>query len=213
MSDPVVTHAAPSDESSTLPGEGRSFLLDEVIPGTAAGIIGGAGMMLLYMGGTWVFGSGPWDGPKILSSLYYRHLFLHQIGTAGIVLGLVIFFGVSCGLALAFAMALPRQMETMFATFALAILYGMTVYALMVYLVAPWAAPLFATEVVPALSLVRGDPRLVRLPGDDPGAPRPGLGGVPARAGVRPPGGARATGGERAGVAAPRTLEPGAALP
>jgi hypothetical protein len=154
MSDPMQGPGAQvpaSDEPATLPGEGRSFLVDEAIPGTVAGIIGGTVMMLLYMGGTSIFGHGPWDGPKMISSFVYRSALLNELGAVSILVGLVIHFTVSCTLAVAFAMALPRQVSTMFATFPLAVLYSMAMYVVMVEFVATWAAPLFAREVIPAL--------------------------------------------------------------
>lgn len=157
MSDPVqaqITHPSASDELATLPGEGRDFLLDEALPGTIAGIVGGTLMMLVYMGGSWIFGSGPWEGPKMISGIFFRHALLGDLGTASILLGLAIHYAVSCGLAVAFAMALPRYNETMFATFPLAVLYSMGMYVVMVYFIASWAAPLFAREVIHALWFV-----------------------------------------------------------
>ena len=154
MSDPIqtpVSHASASDEPATLPGEGRDFLLDEAIPGTVAGIVGGTVMMLLYMGGTWIFGHGPWDGPKMISTLFFRDATLSDLGTASVLVGLGIHFTVSCTLAVAFAMALPRYGSTMFATFPLAVLYSMAMYVVMVEFVATWAAPLFAGEAIPVL--------------------------------------------------------------
>lgn len=154
MSDPIPGQVGPlhaSDEPATLPGEGRDFLLDEAIPGTIAGVVGGTVMMLLYMGGSWVFGNGPWDAPKMISSVVFRHALLGDLGTASIAVGLVTHYGVSCALAVAFAMALPRYGSTMFATFPLAVLYAMAMYVVMVYFVASWAAPLFAREVIHAL--------------------------------------------------------------
>ena len=151
MSDQIqgpVGHASTSDEPATLPGEGRDFLLDEAIPGTVAGLVGGTVMMLLYMGGTWVFGHGPWDGPKMIASLVFRNTPPSDLGTASILVGLAIHYTVSCNLAVAFAMALPRSSSTMFATFPLAVLYSMVMYVVMVDFVATWAAPLFAAEAI-----------------------------------------------------------------
>ena len=157
MSDPIqapVAHAPADDEPATLPGEGRDFLLDEALPGTIAGIVGGTLMMLFYMGGSSIFGSGPWDAPKMISSLFFRSALLADLGTPSIVLGLAIHYGVSCGLAVAFAMALPRYNSTRFATFPLAVLYSMAMYVVMVYFVASWAAPLFAREAIHSLWFV-----------------------------------------------------------
>ena len=157
MSDPVqgqLTHPPASDEPATEVGEGRDFLLDEALPGTVAGIVGGTLMMLVYMGGSWIFGHGPWDGPKMISSLFFRHVLLDDLGTGSILLGLGIHYAVSCSLAVAFAMALPRYNSTMFATFPLAVLYSLAMYVVMVYFVASWAAPLFARDVIHALWFV-----------------------------------------------------------
>jgi hypothetical protein len=157
MSDEIQgqgTQAPANDEPATLPGEGRDFLLDEAIPGTLAGIIGGTLMMLVYMGGSWIFGNGPWDGPKMISSLFFRHVLLSDLGTTSILLGLAIHYAVSCSLAVAFAMALPRYNSTMFATFPLAVLYSMAMYVVMVYFVASWAAPLFARDIIHPLWFV-----------------------------------------------------------
>jgi hypothetical protein len=90
----------------------------------------------------------------MISSLFFRHVLLDDLGTGSILLGLGIHYAVSCSLAVAFAMALPRYNATMFATFPLAILYSLAMYVVMVYFVASWAAPLFARELIDALWLV-----------------------------------------------------------
>jgi hypothetical protein len=151
---PVGTVHAAHDESSTLPGEGRSFLLDELIPGTIAGLLGGTVLLVIYMGGTWVFGTGPWDGPKGISSLLYRDVLLHDMGTANILVGLGLFYAVSCGMAFLFALALPRHVETQFATLSLAMFYAAAMYVVMVYFIAPWATPVFAAGLIHALWFV-----------------------------------------------------------
>ena len=110
MSEPIRVQAQrrrPREEPATLPGEGRrNFLVDHAIPGTVAGLIGGALMLALYMVGSSVFGTGPWDAPKMISSIFRRSADLSQLGPADVLLGLLIHFGVACTLAVVFAVVL-----------------------------------------------------------------------------------------------------------
>jgi hypothetical protein len=136
------------EEPKTLPGEGsRDFLLDEAIPGTVVGLIGGTLMMLFYMAGSSVFGHGPWDGPKMISGIFRTRLELSDLGPADVLLGLVLHFGVACTLAVTFAMMVPRHGVMMFAIAPMALLFSMVAYAMLVPVVADTIDPLFRDNV------------------------------------------------------------------
>ena len=136
------------EEPRTLRGEGsRDFLLDEAIPGTMAGLVGGALMMAFYMAGSSVFGHGPWDAAKMISAVFQQRSDFADLGAAHVVLGFAIHFGVACTLGVLFAMMVPRQGVVMFAVVPLAVLFSLVSYALLADVVAYTIDPLFRDNV------------------------------------------------------------------
>lgn len=140
------THAA--YETSTLRGEGRSFALDVAVPGTIAGIVGGALMAIFYMWISWAFGEGFWALPKMMAGLIWRSSYLPELGAGAAIVGLGLHFAISCTLAVTFAMILPRGGATMFAVLPLALLFSMLVYVVMNFFVVEWASRLMQRELL-----------------------------------------------------------------
>lgn len=136
-------------------GEGRSFRLDVAIPGAIAGMLGGLLMAFVYMTLSAAVGEGFWSAPKAMSSLIFHNTaYLPDLGGGAIIIGMIIHFAVSGALGTLFALLLPRHGMTMFATFPLALLYAMTMFVVMNWFVAYWAAPLVNREILHPLFFV-----------------------------------------------------------
>jgi hypothetical protein len=132
----------------TMPGEGRDFLGDVLVPGAITGLIGGTLMMLLY--GLFHLGKGDgfWAPFQMISSVLFREAYLTELGFGATLLGILIHYNVSIALATTFALMLPRTLgDTQFGVTGLALFYASLVYVLMTLLVVPTMAPLFADEM------------------------------------------------------------------
>lgn len=127
--------------TGAMPGEGRDFLRDVIIPGGVAGVVGGTLMILVYMVFSAALGHGFWSAPKMIAGVFWRGGQVEQLGFLAVIVGLIIHYGVSIGLATAFALMLPRYGMTFFAAVPLALLYSMLAYIIMVYFVAAYASP------------------------------------------------------------------------
>ncbi len=132
----------------TMPGEGRDFIGDVLVPGIFTGFIGGTLMMLLY--GMFHFGKGDgfWAPFKMISSLFYREAYLTDLGAWAAVIGVIIHYNVSIALATTWAAILPRRLgDTQFGVTGLALFYGSLVFVVMTLLIVPTVSPLFAVEM------------------------------------------------------------------
>lgn len=124
-----------------MPGEGRSFFYDVVIPGAVTGFIAGTLMLLVYMIGAAALGQGFFAAPKMIGGVFWRNDAVMFLGFWPIIAGLIVHYAVSCGLATAFALMLPRGHTTEFALFPLALLYSVLVYIALIYFVMPYVSP------------------------------------------------------------------------
>jgi hypothetical protein len=132
----------------TMPGEGRSFFADEILPGAITGIVGGAVMMFLWCCLCAAVGKGFFAPPKMIAGVFYRYSELRDLGTGPVLLGLFIHFNISIALATGFAMMLPRPLgDTWFGITALGLFYSMFAFVLMTELVVEWASPLMQREM------------------------------------------------------------------
>ncbi len=130
----------------TMPGEGREFLGDVLVPGAITGLIGGTLMMLLYCLFHFAKGDGFWAPFKMISSVFFREAYLSELGFGATLVGLIIHYNVSIALATAWAMMLPRTLgDTQFGVTSLSFFYASVVFVVMTLLVVPTISPLFST--------------------------------------------------------------------
>ncbi|MGA9525410.1 MAG: hypothetical protein WBV82_28380 [Myxococcaceae bacterium] len=132
----------------TMPGEGRDFIGDVLVPGIVTGLIGGTLMMLVY--GFFCLGKGDgfWAPFKEISSLIFRGAHLRDLGAGAALIGILIHYNVSIALATTWAAMLPRNLgDTQFGVTGLALFYASLVFVLMTLLIVPTTSPLFAHQM------------------------------------------------------------------
>ncbi len=142
-------HASRHPVSRTLPGEGRSFLHEVMVPGALTGLLGGALMALLYMGLSAAFGQGFWTLPKLIAGMFWRDLPSLAMPWEAVLVGLFVHFNVAIALGVTWALVMPRVPEARRVSLPLGLLFAFALYVVMNWLVAPHLSPPMRREIMP----------------------------------------------------------------
>jgi hypothetical protein len=144
----IVNRADRHPESRTLPGEGRSFLIETAAPGMFAGLVGGGVMALLYMGLSAAGGQGFWTLPKMIAGIFWRDLPTVFMPAEAVLVGLFIHFSVAVGVGITWALVVPRSRGASTAILPLSILFGFLVYVVMNYFMVEFMSPPMRRELM-----------------------------------------------------------------
>ncbi|RKH56735.1 hypothetical protein [Corallococcus aberystwythensis] len=128
-----------------------NLLRDAVLPGALAGTLGAFAMAVLACAFTAVLHGEPWRPALLVAGLFLRDGSAH--GAVAVLLGLFIHFAVAGGLATNFALLLPRR-GTAVSALCLGLLYSLGLWAVMTWLVIPFASPPLSREAPSALLLL-----------------------------------------------------------
>ncbi|NOK21658.1 hypothetical protein [Corallococcus carmarthensis] len=123
-------------------------LRDAVLPGALAGTLGAFAMAVLACAFSAVLHGEPWRPALLVSGLFFRDGAAR--GAGAVLLGLCIHFAVAGGLATGFTLLLPRR-GTAVAALCLGLLYSLGLWAMMTWLVIPFASPPLSREAPSAL--------------------------------------------------------------
>ncbi|MFB1480606.1 hypothetical protein [Corallococcus sp. RDP092CA] len=121
---------------------------DVVLPGALAGTLGAFAMAVLAFAFSGALRGEPWKPALLVAGLFFRGGAAH--GVVPVLLGLLVHFTLAGGLATGFALLLPRR-GTAVAALCLGVLYGLGLWAVMTWLMIPFASPPLSREAPSAL--------------------------------------------------------------